>query len=175
MNILCEFHYPGNIRSLRNLIYELTSFANDNEIISTALVNSALSRLRSRESDRVSTANSDLPRSSSNLNDPISLGDVRDFTSSQLELCLSSIVEEGDILLPLELCVLRRDETFKQWTARAKRCSIEAAPQATGGSMRRVAERLGLTRCSLLGHLSRAKQTQNQAHFDWEIASHEEP
>ncbi len=40
---------------------------------------------------------------------------------------LRSMAEEGDIILPLELCVLRRGETFKQWTARAKRCSIQAA------------------------------------------------
>lgn len=46
---------------------------------------------------------------------------------------LNSIAREGDIILPLELCVLRREETFKQWSARAKRCSIEATRHATGG------------------------------------------
>jgi DNA-binding NtrC family response regulator len=79
-----------------------------------------------------------------------------------------SIADEGDIILPLELCVLRRGETFKQWTARAKRCSIQAARIATGGSLQSAAERLGLTRSSLQAHLHRAKQAQNETLFDWQ-------
>jgi hypothetical protein len=51
------------------------------------------------------------------------------------------MAREGDIVLPVELCNLRRGETFKQWTARAKRCTIEAAGQDTGGTVQRVAER----------------------------------
>jgi hypothetical protein len=39
---------------------------------------------------------------------------------------LKSIAKEGDVMLPLQLCILRREETFKQWSARAKRCRIEA-------------------------------------------------
>jgi transcriptional regulator with GAF, ATPase, and Fis domain len=79
-----------------------------------------------------------------------------------------SIADEGDIILPLELCVLRRGETFKQWTARAKRCSIQAARIATGGSLQNAARRLGLTRSSLQAHLHRAKQTQNEVLFHWQ-------
>jgi hypothetical protein len=55
---------------------------------------------------------------------------------------LMSIAREGDVILPLELCILRREETFKQWSARAKRCSIEAVHEETGGSMRSAAARL---------------------------------
>jgi DNA-directed RNA polymerase specialized sigma24 family protein len=69
--------------------------------------------------------------------------------------------------LPLELCVLRRGETFRQWTARAKRCSIQAARSATGGSLQDAAKRLGLTRSSLQAHLHRAKRAQNETLFDW--------
>src|SRR5687767_8037970 len=36
--LLCEFDHPGNIRALRNLIYELTSFVNGSERISIDLV-----------------------------------------------------------------------------------------------------------------------------------------
>jgi hypothetical protein len=82
---------------------------------------------------------------------------------------LKSIVREGDVITPLELCILQ--ETFKQWSARAKRCSIEAVHEATGGSMRSAAARLGLTQNSLLGHLHRARQVQNQNLFDWEEES----
>jgi hypothetical protein len=78
-----------------------------------------------------------------------------------------SIDRDGDVILPLELCILRREETFKQWSARAKRCSIEAVHEATGGSMRSAAARLGLTQNSLLGHLHRTRQIQNQTLFDW--------
>ncbi|CAN5860578.1 hypothetical protein BH18ACI4_BH18ACI4_23780 [soil metagenome] len=42
--LLCEFEYPGNIRALRNLIYELTSYV-DEEPISIELVQFALARL----------------------------------------------------------------------------------------------------------------------------------
>jgi DNA-binding NtrC family response regulator len=85
-----------------------------------------------------------------------------------LHVFLRSIAHEGDIILPLELCVLRSGETFRQWTARAKRCSIEAARQATGGTMQSAAERLGLSRNSLLGHLHRARRAQNETLFDWQ-------
>lgn len=82
---------------------------------------------------------------------------------------LRSIADEGDIILPLELCVLRRGETFKQWTPRAKRCSIQAARHATGGSLQNAAKRLGLTRSSLQAHLHRAKQAQNETLFEWAL------
>jgi hypothetical protein len=63
--------------------------------------------------------------------------------SSRSILSCGSIADEGDIILPLELCVLRRGETFKQWTARAKSCSIQAARQATAGTVQSAAQRLG--------------------------------
>ena len=68
---------------------------------------------------------------------------------------------EGDIILPLGLCVLRCGETFKQWTARAKHCSIEEVRQTTGGTLRAVAERLRLTPLSLKSPLQRA-QTRSE-------------
>ena len=76
------------------------------------------------------------------------------------------MTREGDIILPLELCVIRREETFSQWTARAKRCSIEAVRRATGGTMQTAAERLGLTRISLKNQLLRAKRLEKQTPFD---------
>jgi hypothetical protein len=88
-------------------------------------------------------------------------------SAAQLSL-LRSIAEEGDIVLPLEVCVLRRGETFRQWTARAKRCSIEAVRQATGGTTDSTASRLGLTRSSLKAYLHRAKRAQDEALFDWQ-------
>ena len=35
--MLCEFEYPGNVRMLRNLIYELTSYVQEDEPISIQL------------------------------------------------------------------------------------------------------------------------------------------
>jgi len=43
-NLLCAIDYPGNIRSLRNLVYQLTSYLSDNKRISVNLVKSALAR-----------------------------------------------------------------------------------------------------------------------------------
>ena len=166
MKLLCELDYPGNIRALRNLIYELTSFLNDNEPISTNLIQFALDRLRCRGSNSVALKNDDQLKSpnagnvaSAHLGENMSPGAQYSF--------LHSIAKEGDIILPLELCVLRKGESFKQWTARAKRCSIEAAHQATGG-MQSAAERLGLSWHSLRAHLKRARRNQNQRLFDWE-------
>jgi len=74
-------------------------------------------------------------------------------------------------MLPLEVRILRRGETFRQWTARAKSCSIEAVRSTTGGTMKAAAERLGLTHGSLKSHLHRAKRAQNELLFDFKKES----
>ncbi len=166
--LLCEFDYQGNIRTLRNLIYELTSYVEEDEPISIQLVQFAFAKLNYRIGNHGIVTNDDCPE-----DDPVagsgatSSGNAMNNSPAALHAFLLSMASEGDIILPIELCVLRRGETFKQWTARAKRSSIEAARQATGGTMQSVAERLGLTRNSLMGHLNRAKQTQNEVLFDW--------
>jgi DNA-binding NtrC family response regulator len=150
--LLCELDYPGNIRALRNLIYELTSYVEDERPISGELVQFALARLSSRGGHNLTDANSDRHAASPVFgNDLSSVPDLSNIDSACRQSFLNSIAREGDIILPLELCILRRGETFKQWTARAKRRSIEAAREATGGTMRTAAERLGLTRGSVKG------------------------
>ena len=156
---------PGNVRTLRNLIYELTSYVEGDEPISIQLVQFALAKQNFRMGNYVTGTTNDWPDE-----DRLSSGTAsspRSVSPAALNAFLRSMAGEGDIILPLELCVLRRGETFKQWTARAKRSSIEAARQATGGTMRSVAERLGLTHNILMGHLNRAKQAQNEVLFDW--------
>lgn len=165
--LLCEFDYPGNIRALRNLIYELTSYVDEKEPISVALVQFVLARLNSRRSTNGTRQASSYPPS----NELTSAGNAANMHETAQRSLLRSIAHEGDIILPLDLCVLRSGETFRQWTARAKRCSIEAARQATGGTMQSAAQRLGLSRNSLLGHLHRARRAQNEALFDWQRKS----
>ncbi|MDQ3687772.1 MAG: hypothetical protein M3430_19530, partial [Acidobacteriota bacterium] len=64
----------------------------------------------------------------------------------------------GDIVLPLEICVLRRDETLKEWMLRAKQCGIEAAWRASStGKLREAAERLGLDYTNIKSQLSRTR------------------
>lgn len=150
--LLYEYDYPGNIRALRNLIYELTSYVKIGDAITEDLVLFTLAKASNRKQ---SLSGSSLERREVTTPDNISADAV---ASSQL----TSIAKPGDIILPLELCVLRKDETFKQWTARAKRCTIEAARHSHGGSMREVAQRLGLTRSSLRSHLRRAKRATNK-------------
>lgn len=167
--LLCAFDYPGNIRALRNLIYELTSYVGENEPISIELVRFVLARLNSQGSNLVTGTNGKLQVGSSHPgNELISMGKPSTLDAAAQHSLLRSIADEGDIILPLELCVLRRGETFKQWTARAKRCSIQAARRATGGSLQSAADRLGLTRSSLQAYLHRARRTQNEALFDWQ-------
>ena len=153
MELLCEYDYPGNIRALRNLIYELTSYVNEGEVITEELVQFTLAKLNNR--NELAATSSGSGRRELAVDD---LSVVRTVPESLLE----SIAQPGDIILPLDVCVLRQGETFKQWTARAKRCSIEAARRSTGGRMEDVAKRLGLTRGSLKSHLRRAKRALNE-------------
>lgn len=173
--LLCQFDYPGNIRALRNLIYELTSYVEEGEPISIELVQFVLAKLNLRGGNPVMSRNDTAQTSSSLPNEITSAANATNIDVTAQHSHLRSIAHEGDIILPLELCVLRSGETFRQWTARAKRCSIEAARQATGGTMQSAAERLGLSRNSLLGHLHRARQAQNGALFDWQIDRNSDP
>src|SRR5215216_2358211 len=153
MKLVCEYDYPGNIRALRNLIYELTSYINEGETITEDLVQLSLAKLNNRN-EFAATISGSSPRE-------LSVEDVN-VVRTVPESLLASIAQPGDIILPLDVCVLRQGETFKQWTARAKRCSIEAARRSTGGRMEDVARRLGLTRGSLKSHLLRAKRALNE-------------
>jgi len=166
--LLYELEYPGNIRALRNLIYELTSYVDNYEPISIRLVEFVLDKLRLRGTNQVAGDNDKDARFPRDNAIPVDY--IASRHSYDRHSLLRSMAHEGDIILPLELCVLRRGESFKQWTARAKRCSIEAARQATGG-MQSAAERLGLTCHSLRAHLKRAKRNQNESLFDWEHPS----
>lgn len=167
--LLREFDFPGNIRSLRNLVYELTSYVDDKDPISIELVQFALAKLRSRGGNHLTRSNSDRSVPSPEFGNAMTtVPGVKNIDLAGHQAFLRSIAREGDIILPLDLCVLRRGETFKQWTARAKFCSIEAAREAAGGTMQTAAERLGLTRSSLKNYLQRAKRAQNQTIFDWQ-------
>lgn len=77
------------------------------------------------------------------------------------ESVLRSSCKTAIPVLPIEVRVFRFGETFKEWTARAKRCSIEASASGNWRTMRRVAERLDLTRASLKGHLH-VRQTHRE-------------
>jgi transcriptional regulator with GAF, ATPase, and Fis domain len=156
VELLCEFDFPGNIRVLRNLIYELTSYVTLDEPITAQLVAAALDKIRARELRM--TANI----VASVRNELQSVLTHSDTVASNLQDALKSLASEGDIILPLEVCFIRQGETFRQWAARAKQCSIEAARQAAGGTLRSAADRLGATRSSLKGHLQRAKTTYSE-------------
>jgi len=163
LELLCEIDYPGNIRTLRNLVYELTTFVDDGQPISAGLAQSAIIRLNLRKSNYWDKGNGNQSMPASEITNLFKhLDENRYNLSAARKSSLHSIVREGDIILPIELCVLRSGETFKQWTARAKRCSIEATRQATGGTMQTAAERLGLTQGSLKSHLQRSKRVQEE-------------
>jgi len=156
VELLCDFDYPGNIRVLRNLMYELTSYANEDEPISVEMVTAALDKVRARE--LLTTPPAPLAGA-----DPDNGEQAFRNYALALQSVLRSMAGEGDIVLPLEVCLLRSGETFREWAARAKRCSIEATRHAAGGTMRGAAERLGVTRSSLKGHLHRAKAAHGAA------------
>jgi len=157
LSLLCEFDYLGNIRALKNLIFELTSYLEENQSVSKHLVQCVLTKMRSQGSNFVC----DKPLTSAD--GPPESCDHLYANHKSLESQLKSIAKDGDILLPLELCILREGESFKEWSARAKQCSIEAVRHATGGTLRSAAERLSLTRSSLKNHLHRAKRSTEDA------------
>ncbi|MGI9167019.1 MAG: hypothetical protein ACR2G5_11670, partial [Pyrinomonadaceae bacterium] len=130
----------------------------------------ALNRLHSRGESQLSGARGNRETLPAAAN-AFLLNGGENARSAEQHAYLRSIANEGDIILPLEVCVIRRGETFKQWTKRAKYCSIEAARQATGGTLKSAAEQLGLTQPSLKGYLRRAKGVQNDALFEWKRES----
>src|SRR5258705_9496036 len=97
LELLCRSDYAGNIRSLRNLVFELTSYVEDREPISIDLVRFAFARLRSQigppitSSDLIQSASSATPEDC-----PTSVWDGRD-DSEDPESSLRSIAREGDI------------------------------------------------------------------------------
>lgn len=151
LELLCEYDYPGNIRVLKNLIYELTSYVTENQPITIEMVESILTKTRfikraepSEESNPVTESVSDLSK----------------HRSDDLSFLFNSIAKEGDIILPLEICVIRKDETYHQWARRVNICSIETARKLSGNSLRNAASRLGVSFETLKGRLYRAKANQ---------------
>lgn len=151
VEVMCAFDWVGNIRVLRNTIYELTSYVTDGEPITMERVQNALARLNAREA-RGSVSNTSHGKGSvsSSFTDQDSMEEITEI--------LRRFAQEGDIVLPVEVCILRRGETFKQWAARVKQLSIEATCRADGAkTMREAADRLGLSHASLKSHLHRAR------------------
>lgn len=151
VEVMCAFDWVGNIRVLRNTIYELTSYVTDGEPITMERVQTALARLNARET-RGSVSNT------SRGNGVVSSSFTSQDSMEQISESLRRFAQEGDIILPVEVCILRRDETFKQWAARIKQLSIEATCRTDGTrTMREAATRLGVSHSSLKSHLYRAR------------------
>lgn len=176
--LISEYDYPGNIRALKNLIYELTSFVSLNEIITLELAQTALAKLQYgnrvnrkggysiatlKEDPQTGRGQTIRSESTDELeaNTP-NITSTHISKGNQSAVVQSIVARDGEIILPAEICVIRKGETFKQWTARAKHASIEATRVATG-TLKSTAERLGVTTNSLKGHLHRAKTFQPES------------
>jgi len=152
VEMLCAHHWPGNIRVLRNTIYELTSHVREGETITMERASETLAWL----SDDVGGADS-AERDGADVALQNARGNLYSFP--QLAVALQALAQEGDIVLPLEVCVLRRGETLKEWMLRAKQCGIEAAWRASStGKLREAAERLGLDYTNIKSQLSRTRR-----------------
>jgi DNA-binding NtrC family response regulator len=147
-SLLCAYDYPGNIRTLRNLIYELTSYVEENEPVSFTLAAATLAKQLTYTEPALNPANGEP------LN-PVST--AQPAPGLEITPPWHRLAREGDIILPAEVCLIRRGETFNEWLARAKRCSIKATLEANDGAFKNAAERLGLTHESLKGHWYRAR------------------
>ena len=123
VDLIYAFDFPGNIRRLRNMVYELTSYVTGNAPVTAADVRQYLTKFASECDMR---AHQVFPR-------------------------------KGDIVVPVDICIIRQGETLKQWEMRVRKRAIEAARQ-TEGHMPAAARRLGLAHSTLKQHLRFASQ-----------------
>lgn len=156
VEMLCAHHWSGNIRVLRNTIYELTSYVAGGEMITMERVAEALAWLNA-DAGGVDS----VERDEANV-ETLKAGEGL-YPSPQLAEALQGLAQEGDIVLPLEVCFLRRGETLKDWMLRAKQCGIEAAWRASStGKLREAAERLGLDYTNIKSQLHRTRYRSSQ-------------
>ncbi len=149
VDLLTTHRWMGNIRALRNAVYELTSYAPENGLLTMEQVQAYLAKQIREQSRRIHSSNGH----STGITDQASL--TPDAQARLVPDALRAMAEDGDIVLPIEVCLLRRGETLKQWTTRVKRCGIEAARHSSGGKLDQTAARLGLTRSSFKGQMRR--------------------
>jgi len=157
---LCAHDWVGNVRVLRNTICELTSYVKDDELITLESV----LRILAKASQQNLSPSAHPPSTCNAVFNPISMAGRQSLEEDEAAALLQLFAREGDIILPVEVCLLRRHETLDEWTARIKRCGIEATRQASGGTMREAALRLGVTEWSLKSHLYRAGRSHTAKH-----------
>ena len=138
VELLCGFEWTGNIRMLRNAVLELTSYVIDDEPITSEAVRAHLAYLVAHHSSN-GAAYGVIPASGA-LKAPASARDV-------LAAC-GIVLEDGDMIVPLEACVVRRRETLDQWQDRAMISCIDAA-RTEHGRWASAAQRLGMVDVSL--------------------------
>ena len=95
--LLCEFEYPGNVQTLRNLIYELTSYVQEDEPISIQLVQFALAKLNHRIGGPMPVVGDNrLEEEPIDGGGPISSSNARNMRSTALHAFLCDMAREGD-------------------------------------------------------------------------------
>lgn len=138
VELLCGFGWTGNIRMLRNTVLELTSYVEADESITSEAVRAHLAHLAERhQSDGAAEGIVPAPGA---LKTPASARDVL--------TAFGIVLEDGDMIVPLEACVVRRKETLDQWQDRATVSCIDTA-RADYGRWATAANRLGMVDVSL--------------------------
>ena len=151
VEMMCAFEWIGNVRVLRNTVLELTSYVRDGKSITMERVQTAIAKLSARQTE-VAALHISSGSAAACLTKHASP------TMEEIADSLRQVAQEGDIVLPVEVCLLRRGETLRQWAARVKQLGIEATCRNdSAGTMREAATRLGLSHGSLRGHLYRAR------------------
>lgn len=163
IELLCGFGWGGNIRELRNTVLELTSYVRGDEPITAAAVRSRLAereRLAARPMPdayagsltRVTTTTAPDHGDSHRAEEcGMSVPAPSGSRTSAARMLLASAgvgVEDGDILIPFDVCVVRRGETINQWQTRAMVSCIGAAREECG-EWNSVASRLGTALSSI--------------------------
>lgn len=152
VELLCNFEWTGNIRELRNTVFELTSYVADNQPITNEAVRGQLTGLKSRhviDDRRATFATSSAQVSSADevaiKLDAFMLSDGATTLAATRKLlaALGIEVTDNDIIVPLDACIVRSGETLSEWEARTVVSCIDATREKLG-KWQHVAARLGI-------------------------------
>lgn len=151
VELLCSFEWTGNIRELRNTIFELTSYVVNDQPITSEAVRSHLTILKNRHvvcNTRATPAAAKqeacADESGIKLDAFVLNGGAMTLASTRKLLAALGIeVADNDIIVPLDACIVRSGETLGEWEARTVVSCIDATREKLG-KWQNVAARLGI-------------------------------
>ncbi len=149
VELLCSYEWRGNIRELRNAVFELTSYVTTDHPIMSEAVRAHLNCLTVRHavSDTI-VAPAAVQFSTGEVEESVDMllssgGAITVAATKKLLADFGIEIAENDVVVPLDACVVRSGETLSQWEARTVVSCIDATREKLG-KWHAVAKRLGM-------------------------------